>query len=196
MHGAAQSRWEKNRKRGHGERWSSTVPVVQGLDPGGCPRRPVRILHPWAAGLPDLYGPPAGAEAGRRLAGPGPLHRQRHLQGPAGLPAQRAHGVRVGVRPRRLSRARLHRRLPAPRLRSRHALLRWAASDSAGAQDDRGLPHQPLRQADEDADADGARRPTPSAQLVSHYSRFFSDPKTEHGLRPERDHRPRRSCAS
>ncbi len=53
-------------------------------------------------------------------------------RGPAGLPAQRAHGVRLGVRPRRLPRARLHRRLPAPRLGPRQALATAApASDSA-----------------------------------------------------------------
>ena len=84
-------------------------------------------------------------------------------EGPAGLPAQRAHGVRLGVRPRRVSRARLHRRLPAPLLRSRQALLRWSRVGLRRAQDDRGLPHQPLRRADEDPDADRCRRPTPSA---------------------------------
>ena len=42
------------------------------------------------------------------------------------------------------------------------------------------------------ADADRARRRRRSSALVAYYSRFFSDPTTEHGLRPERDHRPRR----
>ena len=59
-----------------------------------------------------------------------------------------------------------------------------AASDSAGTQDDRGLAHQPLRRDTKTltltpAQAEAFRR------LVPHYSRFFSDPTTEHGLRPK-----------
>ena len=107
--------------------------------------------------------PPVPAARGR-CAGPRPLHRQRHLQGPAGLPAQRPHGVRVGVRPRRLPRPRLHGRLPAPLVRSRQALLRRQRVGLGRAQDDRGLPHQPLRQAHEDADAHRAAGRRPSAR--------------------------------
>ena len=32
-------------------------------------------------------------------------------------------------------------------------------------------------------------------RLVGHYSRFFSDPTTEHGLRPGRDHESSETCA-
>ena len=113
------------------------------MDPGHSPGRPVRVLHPRTAGLPHVHGSPAGPEASHRFAGPGPLHRPRHPEGPTGLPAQRAHGVWVGVRPRRVSRARFHRRLPAPLVGSRQALL-----------DGSGSPHEPLRRADEDAHAD------------------------------------------
>ena len=112
------------------------------------------------------------------------LHGQGHPEGPAGLPAQRPHGVRVGVRPRRLSRARLHRRLPAPRVRSGHALLRRTGLGLGRAPDDRGLPHQPLRQEDGDAHLERRPGPAPSTCWFAHYSAFFSDPKTEHGLRP------------
>ena len=137
------------------------------MGPGHSSGRRVRVLHPRAAGLPHVHGAPAGSEAGRRFAGPGRLHRPGHPEGPAGLPAQRAHGVRVRVRPRRVPRARLHRRLPAPLLGSRQALLRRSRLGLGRAQDDRGPPHQPLRRADEDPDADpGAGRGVPPARAA------------------------------
>ena len=49
---------------------------------------------------------PADRRAGRRPAGATRLHRRRHPRRPGGLPAQRAHGVRLDLRPRRLPRAR------------------------------------------------------------------------------------------
>ena len=51
--------------------------------------------------------------------------------------------------------------------------------------DDRGLPHQPLRRAGRHAHVQRARRPPPSDGSSRYYSDFFSDPTTEHGLRPE-----------
>ena len=115
---------------------------------------------------------PPVPKRGPRFAGARPLHRPGHPEGPAGLPAQRAHGVRVGVRPRRVSRARLHRRLPAPVLGSRQALLDGSRISARTATTS---TTQTLTLTS--AQADAFRR------LVPHYSRFFSDPKTEHGLR-------------
>ena len=143
-------RRDRHRGRALGRRAEGSA-CFQRMGPGRRPGRAHRVLHPRPARLPHLHGPPAGAEDGRRLPGPRSLHRQGHPEGPAGVPAQRAHGVRVGVRPRRVSRARLHRRLPAPRVRSGQALLRRSRLGLRRAQDDRGLPHQPLRREDQDA---------------------------------------------
>ena len=118
-------------------------------------------------------------------------------QGPAGLPAQRPDGVRLGVRPRRLPRARLHRRLPAPlgatssrattaAPRSDRAARRTIADFKTNRYDERtGTLTLTAPQA---AALRRARRRTTRG--------YFSDPTTEHGLRPERDHRPGRSSAS
>ncbi len=141
-------------RRGRRTPGSAGFPSV---GPGDSPCGPVRVLHPRTAGLPHVHGSPAGPEASHRFAGPGPLHRPGHPEGPTGLPAQRAHGIWVGVRPRRVSRARFHRGLPAPVLGSRQALL-----------DGSGSPHEPLRRADEDAHADlcaGRRVPPPRPAL-------------------------------
>ncbi len=64
--------------------------------------------------------------------------------------------------------------------------------------DDRGLPHQPLRQARPGPlDADRRAGRGASARLDrATTARFFSDPTTKHGLRPQGDHRPHRSCGS
>ena len=70
---------------------------------------------------------PPDAAARRRPAGARALHGRGHPQGPAGLPAQRAHGVRLGLRPRRLPRPGLHGRLPAARVGLRPAQLRRRA---------------------------------------------------------------------
>ena len=57
------------------------------------------------------------------------------------------------------------------------------------AQDDRGLPHQPLRQADEDPDADGgAGRRLPAARLP--LQPLLLGPGYRPRAAPERDHRP------
>ena len=124
----------------------------------------VRVLHPRPARLPHVHGAPAGARARRRPAGPRALHGQGHLQGPAGLPAQRADGVRVGVRPRRLPRARTSPPTTCAARRTSSALLRRPALGLRRAPDDRGLPHQPLRRAHEDADASRAARRRRSAR--------------------------------
>ena len=50
----------------------------------------------------------------------GSLHQRRRQAGTEGLSQPRPHGVRVGLRARRLSRARLHGGLPAPRVGPRH----------------------------------------------------------------------------
>ena len=59
------------------------------------------------------------------------------------------------------------------------------ASDSAGAQDDRGLPHQPLRQATRRRSRSPRRRPTPSARSCRTTAASSPIPTTEHGLRPD-----------
>ena len=91
-----------------------------------------------------------------------------HSEGPTGLPAQRAHGVRLRIWSRCVPRARLHRRLPAPLLRSRQALVRRSRVGFCWAQDDHGPAHKPLRRDDEDADADvfaGVGLPPPRSAL-------------------------------
>ena len=83
----------------------------------------------------------------------------RTSRGPAGLPAQRADGVRLGVRPRRLPRAGLHRRLPAPRRRtSSSARYGGRASDAAARRTVADFRTQPLRRAHRHADASAPRR--------------------------------------
>ena len=134
-----------------GEHWSPAAADLQGLGPGRDPRDPLRVLRPGAARVPELPGEAAGPAAHRRRAGPRALHGARRLQGPAGVPAQRPHGVRVGLRARRLPRPGLHRRLPAAGVEHRPARLRRSGLGLGGPPDDRGLPHQSLRRADRDA---------------------------------------------
>ena len=118
-------------------------------------------------------------------SGERPLHRRGHQQGPAGLPPQRADGVRLGVRPRRLPRARLHRRLPAPLLRPRPATSYGGAASDAAVQQ----TIEDMRTNRYDSKTEtltfSAAEAAAFRQLVPYYSDFFSDPKTEHGLRPD-----------
>ena len=79
----------------------------------------------------------------------------------------------------------LHRRLPAPRVRPRQARLRRRRARTRRAR--RTIADFRTNRYDKrtrHADADRAAGRTPSARLVPYYSRFFSDPTTEHGLRP------------
>ena len=65
------------------------------------------------------------------------------------------------------------------------ARVRRAALGQRGAADGRGLPHQPLRRAHRHAHADRrAGRGAPPARRRT-TARFFSEPTTKHGLRPE-----------
>ena len=110
-------------------------------------------------------------------------------EGPAGLPAQRPHGVRLGVRARRLPRARTTppTTCAARRTSSRRA-YGGARSDRRGAADDRGLPHQPLRRAQRDAHADGAAgRGPPAARRPLLALLLRADDQAR--AAPERDHR-------
>jgi hypothetical protein len=126
----------KQGARSHdGDGWSARVPDFQGLDSGGDPRRPVRLLRAGPARLPHLHGPSSRARPCGRPGRWDALHRFRHQRGPAGVPAQRADGVRLRVRPRRLSRTRLHRRLPAPLLRHRACAPRRRSLRPGGAAD-------------------------------------------------------------
>ena len=107
---------------------------------------------------------------------------RRHRRGPAGVPAQRPHGVRLGVRARRLPRPGLHRRLPAPVVGLRPARLRRRRSDSAARR-----TIEDFRTNRYDERTGTLRLTAPQAEahrrLVGHYSRFFSEPTTKHGLR-------------
>ena len=131
---------------------------------------------------------PADPRAGRRSRGPGLSHRRGHPAGPEGLPAQRPDGVRLDLRPRRLSRPGLHGRLPAPR-----------GAFGARAARRRGLRPAPRSRRSRTSRTTATTRtptrsPTRDAQarafdeLRATTTRdFFSNPTTEYGLRPERD---------
>ena len=95
--------------------------ISKALDPGRRPRRAVRLLRPRPARVPDLHGASAGAGARRRPERAALFTGNDISRRPAGVPEQRPDGVRVGVRARRLPRPRLHRRLPAARVRPRPA---------------------------------------------------------------------------
>ena len=117
----------------------------------------------------------------------------RDVQGPAGVPAQRPDGVRLGVRARRLSRPRLHRRLPAPRVEPSSRPPTAAPARTPRPADDRRPSHQPLRQAHRSPEADAPRRPRPSG--CSSPTTAASSPirRRDHGLRPTRS--PTRAAA-
>jgi hypothetical protein len=138
------------------------------------------------------HPPVPGASSMRRAR---PLSPAGHLQGPAGLPAQRPHGVRVGVRPRGLPRPGLHRRLPAPLVRSRQGAPTAATlSDSAARrtiEDFRTNRYDKARDADAHRAA-GTGLPRPRGVLQP----LLLGPDDEHGLRPERGSPTARSCAS
>ena len=80
-------------------------------------------------------------------------------QGSGGLPALRADGVRHRLRPRRLPRARLHRRLPAPRGAASCRSLRRRRGGPTARRRRRGTPGQPLRPGDRTAASGRRRRP-------------------------------------
>jgi hypothetical protein len=120
--------------RSGGRHTAASVSDLEGLDPGGDPRRSLRVLRPRTTRLADVHGAPAGPLARRRRARHRPLHRGRHQQGPAGVPSQRVDGVRLGLRPRCVPRARLLGGLPAPIGRSRSRLLRRRSVRAARAE--------------------------------------------------------------
>ena len=121
-----------------------------------------------------------GSSTRRRHA----LHRRGRQPRPAGVPAQRADGVRLGVRARRLPRSRLHRRLPAPLGRPRARPYGGAVSDAAVR---RTVEDLRANRYDEKTDTlrSAPRRRRRSESSCRYYSRFFSDPTSEHGLRPD-----------
>ena len=100
----------------------------------------------------------------------------RHPEGPAGLPAQRPHGVRVGVRSRRLPRTGLHRRLPAPGLELRHQRSWGAAVGLARSQQT--VEDFRTNRYDERSGTltlTAAQAAAFRRLVVRYYSRFFSD---------------------
>ena len=162
------------------------------MGPGRPAGRPVRVLRPRPAGLPDLPGQAADPRAGRRPAGRRPLYTARGRQrGQQVFLAQRADGVRVGLRPRRVPRARTTPPTTCAARRTSSRAATAAPAPTAAAQ--RTIEDFRTNRYDERtgtltltaAQAEAHRR------LVGHYTRFFSEPTTKHGLRPERHHRPR-----
>ena len=175
------------RSRGAGTR-ASAVAGLEGLGAGRCARRAVRLLRARVPDLPHLPGQAAHPAARGRPGRAGPLHRGGHREGPAGLPPQRPHGVRLRARPRRLPRPGLHRRLPAPLVGLRAARLRRRRVRQRRATDRRGLPDEPLRRGLGHAAADraagrgppAARRPLLALLLRAH-DQARAAPQGDHG---------------
>ena len=105
--------------------------------------------------------------------------------GPEGLPPSRPHGVRLDLRPRRLPRPGLHRRLPAPLLGDRPRPARRQRLRLRPPGDDRPVPDQPLRRRTRRRSPLSAQQASAFAQLERHYSDFFSTDTTRYGLRPK-----------
>ena len=108
-HGATSRAHQSMERSRDGSGRSAAAAGVQGVGAGGPDRRPVRLLRARVAGVPHLSGQASDAAAGRRPPRNRSLYGQGHHRRPAGLPPQRPHGVRLGVRPRRVPGARLHR---------------------------------------------------------------------------------------
>ena len=145
----------------------------------------VRVLHPRAARLPHLHGAPAGARSASSTRRAASLYTGTDISkgqqvflhnGLMEYGSAFGHGAYLGPG--------LHRRLPAPLVRSRQARLRRRP---------RRTPRRAGRSRTSAPTATTSAPETltltaPQAQafraLVPYYSRFFSDPTTEHGLRP------------
>src|SRR5262249_52058593 len=84
------------------------------VDAGDAPHVRLRLRPHGLPGPPRLPGPRPHPRPRRLRAGPGPLHPRGRPQRPGGLPDLRLDAVRLGLRPRRLPRPRLHGRLPPP----------------------------------------------------------------------------------
>ena len=116
--------------------------------------------------------------------GPGPVHRPGHHPRPRALPGPRTAGIRLGARPRRLPRARLHRRVPADgHRRCRRSIRAQGVAD----------PHEPWSSRNS---APTAITPpprhwcSPTAQAAAfdhiqrHYAAYFGENSTKYGLLP------------
>ena len=113
--------------------------------------------------------------------------RRRRPRRPGGLPAQRADGVRLDLRPRRLPRPRLHRRLPAPvgagrapGLRRRRARTRAAPADASRTSRPTATTRAPSTL---DLHRRPGARPSGAARALPRTSSAARPPKF--GLRPE-----------
>ena len=187
----ARAMWFDRGSDGTGEPASPRAPCFQGLGPGLDRRLPARLLRPRPARLPHLQRRPADPRPGRRPGRADAVHRRRHPRRAEGLPPQRADGVRLDLRPRRLPRPRLHGRLPAPR-----GALGRGASTAARAPTARASRRSPSSRR-----TATTPRPTRSTftaaqarafdELEAHYARLLRRP--DHGARPapRRDRRPR-----
>ena len=94
---------------------------------------------------------PPIAGAGPDACRAGRLHRCGRDRRAAAVLGQGPDGVRLDLRPRRLPRARLHRRLPAPRGADRRAGVRRRHLRYRARQGDRRLQDQPVRPDDRHA---------------------------------------------
>ena len=166
------------------------APGLEDVGPGLDRRLPDRVLRPRPARLPDLQRRPPDPRASGRPRGPDALHRRGRQQRPEGLPQQRADGVRLDLRARRLPRARLHGRLPPPRRRIGRAPVRRGRVRPSPRADDRRLPGESLRRAGRHPHLHrtagrgvcGARAPL---------RRVLLEPDDRPGPAPRRDRRPR-----
>ena len=79
----------------------------------------------------------------------------------------------------------LHRRLPAPLGALRARELRGRGLRPGDGADRRGLQGEPLRPRDARRSSSPRRRQPPSRSCGSYYGRYFGEPTTKYGLRPE-----------
>ena len=168
--------------------------ISKGWVAGGRPGRPLRLLRPRPARLPHLPGEAAGPGAGRRRAAARSLFTGEDVsEGQQVFLAQRAHGVRVGVRARRLPRPRLHRRLPAPlrptRVRESYGGARSDAAVHATIEDFRTNRYDEQRG---HAHVQRRRRPPPSAGSSPLLQRVLLRPDDRARPSARGDHRSRR----
>ena len=162
---------------------------LEGVGPGRGAGRPLRLLRPWLPDLPDVRGEASDPGKGRRPGGRRRLHREGRGARAEDVPRKRPDGVRLGLRPRRVPRARLHRRLPAPRVEHREARVRRGSLGPRRAAHDRRLPHEPVRGGHRHAHADrrAGRRPPSAGAPLQRASSPSPPPSTGSG---QRDHRP------
>ena len=126
--------------------------------------------------IPDRVVDPAGADG---------VHRRGHQRGPEDLPQQRADGVRLDLRPRRLPRPRLHRRLPAPGRATRSSASTAARAPTARASGRSPTSRRTATTSRPTRSPTPRRRRTPSRSSSATTPTSSPNPTTEQGLRPD-----------